>query len=109
MVNVKPVINCLKKNRTGDVCAYETPKTKLNKVLKDTKPDGTFVSDWVYKEGSGDLDACNGITLNGKYVYFVTDEYPYVGRCLKGAFTEIKKPKPPAPMRHHHGKHPHRH
>ena len=52
--------------------------------------DGTFVQDWEYVPGSGDLDACNGaITYspefpNGTYAYFVTNDYPYVSRGWKG-------------------------
>ena len=48
--------------------------------------DGAFTSDWEYSEGLGDLDECNGITLNDQYVYVITDEYPYISRCLMGEF-----------------------
>ncbi len=46
--------------------------------------DGTFVDDYEYIEGSGDLDACNGMTVEGAYGYYVTDAYPWVLGCLKG-------------------------
>lgn len=52
--------------------------------------DGTFVQDWQYVEGSGDLDQCNGrygVTPeypNGIFHYFVTDDYPFVQRCVWG-------------------------
>lgn len=46
--------------------------------------DGTYVEDWVYVGGSGTLDQCNGGMLNGKFVYFATDTYPYYPRCLWG-------------------------
>jgi hypothetical protein len=52
---------------------------------------GTFKQDWVYVEGSGDLDECNGrvgVTPEfpeGIYHYFATDTYPYFQRCLTGA------------------------
>jgi len=29
--------------------------------------DGTFIDDWEYIPGSGDLDQCNGMTQNGVY------------------------------------------
>lgn len=51
---------------------------------------GTFQQDWVYVEGSGDLDECNGrfgVTPefpSGIYHYFATDSYPYFQRCVKG-------------------------
>ena len=52
--------------------------------------DGTFVADWEYVAGLGDLDACNGrmdtLTVDGRvtttYVYYLTDTYPYVPRCF---------------------------
>ena len=51
--------------------------------------DGTYVEDWQYIAGSGNLDACNGATVNGQYVYFATDSYPFYPRCLYG--TEITR------------------
>ena len=54
-------------------------------------PLGTFVEDWTYASGTGDLDACNGrygVTPHfpdGIYHYYVTDDYPYIQRCLKGS------------------------
>ena len=46
--------------------------------------DGTYVQDWQYVAGSGTLDECNGAKLNGKFVYFATDSYPYFPRCFWG-------------------------
>ena len=52
--------------------------------------DGTFREDWEYVEGSGDLDLCNGrfgITPEypaGIYHYYITDDYPYIPRCVFG-------------------------
>lgn len=52
--------------------------------------DGTFVEDYEYVEGHGDLDECHGrygVTPDypeGSYMYFITDEFVYVGRCWKG-------------------------
>ena len=46
--------------------------------------DGTFVDDYQYVAGSGDLDACNGMTVDGVYGYFVSDGYPYVLNCFSG-------------------------
>jgi hypothetical protein len=45
--------------------------------------DGTYVDDWIFTD-AGDLDECNGMTVNGQYGYFVTDTYPWVLKCLKG-------------------------
>ncbi|MCP4442568.1 MAG: YHYH protein [Aureispira sp.] len=110
----KPSYQLGKELRTGDACSYRNPKHGMDKVLKDTRPDGTFVSDWEYKEGLGQLDECNGIELDGQYAYFVTDEYPYMSRCLKGVFKEERPKGPPPGHRHghhpppHHHPHPHR-
>ena len=46
--------------------------------------DGAFRDDYEYVEGLGDLDECNGMTLNGVYGYYVTDSYPYVLACFTG-------------------------
>lgn len=46
--------------------------------------DGTFVDDYEYVAGSGDLDACNGMTVDGSYGYYVTDSYPWVLGCFRG-------------------------
>lgn len=51
--------------------------------------DGTYNEDYVWvggtdASGQARLDECNGGRLYGQYVYFVTDSYPYVSRCLSG-------------------------
>lgn len=101
----KPSYQLAKELRTGDACSYRNPKQGMKKELDKTQPDGTFVSDWEYIEGLGELDECNGTEINGQYAYFVTDEYPYMSRCLKGIFKE-KRPKGPPPGGHRHGQHP---
>ena len=42
-----------------------------------------YIDDWVFK-GTGDLDACNGMTVDGQYGYYVTDTYPWILACLRG-------------------------
>ena len=46
--------------------------------------DGTYTSDWEYSANAGDLDECNGMTIDGVYGYYVTDSYPWVMGCYKG-------------------------
>jgi hypothetical protein len=46
--------------------------------------DGTFIDDWEFVVGSGDLDQCNGMTQNGVYGYVVTATYPHVLGCFTG-------------------------
>jgi hypothetical protein len=54
------------------------------------KYDGTFVRDYEYVAGSGDLDECNGrhtVTPEfpqGTYAYFMTEEWPVVPRNYRG-------------------------
>jgi hypothetical protein len=54
------------------------------------KHDGTFVQDYEYVPGLGDLDECNGRTgvtpefPGGTYYYVITDTYPFIPRLLKG-------------------------
>lgn len=45
--------------------------------------DGMYIDDWEFA-GTGDLDACNGMTIDGQYGYYVTDTYPWVLACLRG-------------------------
>lgn len=46
--------------------------------------DGTYENDYEYVDGYGNLDQCNGSQLDNKYVYFITDEYPFIQRCVFG-------------------------
>lgn len=61
---------------------YKTPYTVGN--VKSDSYDGQFISDYEFAEGIGDLDECNGMTINGQYGYYVTDAYPYVLACYSG-------------------------
>ena len=46
--------------------------------------DGTYRDDYDFVVGLGDLDACNGMTVNGQYGYYVTDGFPYIIGCYSG-------------------------
>jgi len=105
----KPSFQLDSDSRTGDACSYNNPHQSMEKELNNTRPDGTFVSDWEYVEGLGDLDECNGIEVNGEYAYFVTEEYPYMSRCLKGEFKEERRKGPPPGGHSHNGRRPHNH
>lgn len=54
------------------------------------KYDGTFLVDYEYVKGLGDLDECNarfGPTPEfptGTYYYVLTDQYPYIPRIFRG-------------------------
>jgi len=74
--------------------------TKLNssyRVKSGTRPDGpggrydgSFVQDYEYVVGLGDLDDCNGRTgvtreyPEGTYYYVITDSFPFIPRCFHG-------------------------
>ena len=81
--------------RSGTGCVISGPGGGTAVDLGGTTPDGTYGSDWSYVAGLGDLDRCNGTTVEGEYVYLLTDSYPYVPRCLNGAFTEAGPGGPP--------------
>ncbi|MEM6396892.1 MAG: YHYH protein [Bacteroidota bacterium] len=91
----KPSYQLIDESREGTDCVYRNPHQRMDIDLANTQPDGTYKADWEYVEGLGDLDACNGLWLDGEYAYIVTDEYPYVGRCLMGEFEEERRPGPP--------------
>jgi hypothetical protein len=54
------------------------------------KYDGTFVSDYEYVAGLGDLDECNGRDAvtpefpEGTYAYFLTADWPVIPRFFRG-------------------------
>ena len=70
-------------NREGEDCTYTNPKNAID-VSVNGHHDGTYGSDYEYTSGYGDLDECNGVNVDGTYMYLVTNEFPYVGRCLMG-------------------------
>ena len=55
---------------------YATPSGNYN---------GTYRQDYEYVAGFGDLDECNGMQVNGVYGYFITENFPYIMGCLRGA------------------------
>ena len=56
--------------------------------------DGTFVNDYEFAAGSGDLDECNGRVCvtpdfpDGTYAYFLTEEWPVIPRMWRGTPSE---------------------
>ena len=79
-------------NREGEDCVYENPG-QYKKVTVNGHHDGTFTSDFEYVQDHGDLDECNGMTVDGKYMYIITSEFPYVSRCLMGEVDEDSQRK----------------
>lgn len=76
---------------------YSPEVTSSYRVKKGTrlsgpggKYDGTYVADYEYVEGSGDLDECNGrvgVTSESRtpiYHYYLTKEFPSIPRCFRG-------------------------
>ena len=67
------------------------------------KYDGTFVQDYEFVTGAGDLDQCNGRTgvspeyLNGTYYYVVTSEFPFIPRCYRGTPDDSFRRRRPGP------------
>lgn len=49
--------------------------------------DGTFRDDWEWTD-AGDLDVCNGMTVDGVYGYYITNSYPWVLGCFQGVPNE---------------------
>lgn len=45
--------------------------------------NGMYIDDYEFTN-AGDLDACNGMTVNGLCGYYVTDSYPWVLNCFQG-------------------------
>ena len=70
--------------RTGTGCTASSALRVDGVEVHGTSPDGTFTSDWVWSDEAGDLDECNGGTIDGSYAYVITHEFPYISRCLNG-------------------------
>jgi hypothetical protein len=80
-------------NATSSITALHasyTVKTGTRPGGPGGKYDGSFVQDFEYIAGAGDLDECNGrdtITPdypNGTYAYFLTKSFPFIPRCFRG-------------------------
>ena len=71
--------------------SYRLRSGRRPEVVVGGEHDGTFVEDYVYVEGHGDLDECNGrfgVTPeypDGIYHYYVTSQFPFVPRAWRGA------------------------
>lgn len=50
--------------------------------------DGIFIVDYVYLLGVGNLDECNGVIVEGEYVYVLMEDFLYVLWCFVGIFDE---------------------
>ena len=63
---------------------YRSGYELLDRRADGSTPDGTFTQDFVFAN-TGNLDVCNGAWLDdATYAYFITDEFPYIPRCLNG-------------------------
>lgn len=55
-------------------------------VSRSKKFKSSYDRSGHYKSGSGNLDLCNGVLINGKfYIYIMTEEFPRVPLCWSGA------------------------
>lgn len=72
--------------RSGTDCVGSGALGNVVVEIDGTTPDGTYASDWIYSDDTGDLDECNGVEIDGEYAYLLTNDYPYVSRCLNGEF-----------------------
>ncbi len=79
---------------SSDVVALESSWQLKEGTRAAGEPSGTYngdyTDDYEFVAGSGDLDQCNGLFTvtpdfpEGTYSYFVTEEFPYVARCVMG-------------------------
>ncbi len=87
----------------NDATSEVQPLTSSYQLKKGDRPggdapggkyDGTFVADYEYVEGSGDLDECNGRQTvtpefpDGTYAYYITEAWPVVPRMYRGTPSE---------------------
>ena len=65
------------------VVGYRTPVAGQGNIAS-ANYDGQFRGDYEYAADLGDLDECNGMTVDGQYGYYITATYPWVLACYKG-------------------------
>ncbi|QPG60319.2 YHYH protein [Shewanella eurypsychrophilus] len=65
------------------VNGYTTPVAGVGGIVSNNY-DGQFRGDYEFLSGQGDLDECNGMTIDGQYGYYITDSYPWVLNCYQG-------------------------
>lgn len=78
--------------RVGTDCTGSSALRADDIAVEGTNPDGTYTSDWLWSDDFGDLDACNGATIDGTYAYIVTNEFPFISRCLNGDVVDAGPP-----------------
>ena len=78
------------------VSGYVTPTGGTGSIASSNY-DGQFRGDWEYVAGSGDLDECNGMTVDGQYGYYITDSFPWVLACYSGTPDASFNPTPTGP------------
>ncbi|MGQ0637175.1 MAG: YHYH protein [Planctomycetaceae bacterium] len=81
------------KSAESDVVAMRS-SYRLKKGVRPNGPrgryDGSFVQDYEYVAGAGDLDECNGRQgptpeyPNGTYYYVLSEDFPFIPRLLHG-------------------------
>jgi len=72
------------------VSGYTTPVGGTG-LIASNNYDGQFRGDYEYNASVGDLDECNGMTINGQYGYYITNEFPWVLACYKGTVDDSFK------------------
>ncbi len=85
-----PIYGTLFRDKDGNIrrakSGYQL-KTVLRPAPPDGPggtPDGTYLADYEFT-GHGDLDECNGMTVDGSYGYYVTTTYPWILKCFVGS------------------------
>jgi len=81
-----PSFKLVSDTREWTACTY-TARTTTDVIIEGTIPDGTYDRDWEYIDDLWDLDSCNGTYIDGEYVYFMTDDFPYGPRCMNGEYS----------------------
>ena len=76
------------------VSGYTTPVGGTGNIASDNY-DGQFRGDYEYTANQGDLDECNGMTVDGQYGYYVTSSFPWIVNCYKGTVQSSFSPSGP--------------
>ena len=87
----------LKSGARQTVASYTTPSGGTGNVDSNNY-DGQFRGDYEYTANQGDLDECNGMTVDDQYGYYVTNTFPWIVNCYKGTVQSSFSPSGPQAM-----------
>lgn len=96
-VPISPPNQTSNTDRTGTGCVATKAERHQDRLRRNRTRWHQHLRLGVVDPSYGNLDACNGTTIDGDYLHLKTGAYPFVERCLKVEFSETGPGPDPAP------------